>query len=846
MTENSAYPLALPEGAELAGDYVITRTLGAGGFGITYEARERSLDRLVAIKEFFPIDIVEREGWALVKPRSTQFSVKYARGLARFIDEARTITQFNHPNIVKVLRYFKANNTAFMVLSYEQGLDFDHWQQQLGRRPSEDELKAIVLPLLDALERIHKADFLHRDIAPDNIIIRHDGSPVLIDFGSARSDLTFSEKTVSALVKSGYSPFEQYAKTSKEQGPWTDIYSFAATLYQAVTLMAPPDSLSRLAHDELQPAAKLARKHYSRPFLEAIDRALALKIDQRPQNVREWRTMLFPPDAPPAQVPGSAAAPVPPPTPVFGAPPPPASAQLVAKAKRQAAKLHPAALSLKLGRLARSARDGLKEMAPRLPEKGSPQVVAETTPKRPQRSLVSMLDDFEQRQALEQEQAAEAARVAEVRAAAEAVKAAKAEAAALARQQHAEQAAEARRIRQEMKAAARALKAERAEARRLARAEAAAARGDAPRGGWLRALPAWLNQSMMIGLALIVLAAGGIGIFGDRLRHAVEVGSGTEAGKQPRPAATDAQQPAETAGRLARTLAAHDGGVARLRLADDGATLISAGKGGEVKLWQPQTGDLISVLPAGDAALGALDSHASVLALADDKGFVSLHDLSRKDDTVTKFQAIEGAIGALAFVGDSYDFVLGGGNGAMQYWSYDNGNYTRADFRGRDHSGAVADLAGNERFIVSAAADGTAKMWGRSRRTLVRTYRGHDGPIGAIAISPDSRRIATAGADETVRLWSNAGSRVRRILKGHTGPVHAVAFAPDSKTLASGGSDATVRLWDVRTGKLLQTLEGHGGAVRGLAFAADGKRLYSAGDDETIKFWDLEATTAMN
>jgi serine/threonine protein kinase len=831
LTQNSQYPMALPEGAELAGDYVITRTLGAGGFGITYEARERSLDRLVAIKEFFPIDIVEREGWALVKPRSTQFSVKYARGLQRFIDEARTITQFNHPNIVKVLRYFKANNTAFMVLSYEQGLDFDHWQQQLGRRPTEAELKAIALPLLDALERIHKADFLHRDIAPDNIIIRHDGSPVLIDFGSARSDLTFSEKTVSALVKSGYSPFEQYAKTSKEQGPWTDIYSFAATLYQAVTLMAPPDSLSRLANDEMQPAAKLAKKHYSRSFLEAIDRALALKIDDRPQNVREWRMMLFPPDAPPGNVPGSPAAATPTPTsPLVGAAPAPVSAQMLAKAKRQAAKLHPAALSVKLGRLARSARDGLKEMTPRLPGKRQPQDgAADDAPKRHQRSLVSMLDDLEHRQAREVEQAAEAA------------KAAKAEAKALARQQRAEQVAEQRRVKQEAAAAARALKAEQAEARRQARAEAAAARGDAPgRGsGLLRALPAWLNQSMMIGLALIALAAGGIGFFGEKIRDAVEDV------QLPRMVATNSQPPAAGA-RLARTLAAHDGGVAFLRLSDDGSQLVSAGRGSEIKLWQPQSGDLLAVLPAGRDPIGAADTHAGVLALGDDKGFVSLLDLGGKDAAVTRFQALDGPIGALAFVGGNYDFVLGGGNGKLQYWSYDNGNYTRSDFRGRDHEGGITSLAGGERYIVSAASDGIAKIWGRSRRTLVRTYRGHDGPIDAITISADGRRIATAGADETVRLWSNAGSRVRRVLKGHTGPVHAVAFSPDSKTLASGGSDALIRLWDVRSGKLLQTLEGHTGAVRCLVFAADGKRLYSAGDDETIRFWDLEAKTAMN
>ena len=303
MTDNSEHPLALPVGTELVGDYVITKVLGAGGFGITYEANERSLDRMVAIKEYFPVDIVEREGWALVKARSKTLDMKYARGLRRFIEEAKAITQFNHPNIVRVLRYFKTNNTAFMVLHYEEGVDMGVWRENLGAPPSESQLTAIINPLLDALELIHKNDFLHRDVAPDNIIIRKDGSPILIDFGSARSELTFNSKTVSALVKSGYSPFEQYAKNSKEQGPWTDIYSFGATLYQIVTGEAPPDSLSRLAVDEMIPAKKRAKKFFSRDFLAAIDSALAIKIEDRPQSIEEWRGLLFPANDQPVEQP---------------------------------------------------------------------------------------------------------------------------------------------------------------------------------------------------------------------------------------------------------------------------------------------------------------------------------------------------------------------------------------------------------------------------------------------------------------------------------------------------------------------------------------------------------------
>lgn len=837
MTDTSEYPMALPVGAELVGDYVITRTLGAGGFGITYEARERSLDRLVAIKEFFPIDIVEREGWALVKPRSTQFSVKYARGLSRFIDEARTITQFNHPNIVKVLRYFKANNTAFMVLHYEQGVDFDHWQRQLGRRPSESELKSIILPLFDALEMIHKADFLHRDIAPDNIIIRKDGSPVLIDFGSARSDLTFNEKTVSALVKSGYSPFEQYAKTSREQGPWTDIYSFAATLYQAVTQVAPPDSLSRLAHDELVPARKLAGKYYSKPFLDAIDGALAIKILDRPQSVAQWRDLLFPPE--PALAEAGAAAPLRV-APAGASNEPAAAAQLINDAVRRAAAFAPSDLAGKMGRLAGRARQGLRELAPRNRGDAAAEAdaVSATTPKeakRQHRSLLSLLDELEHRRAAKDE--AEALEKARIDAASAARERAQAERAAEKARVKAERTAAKERANAERAAARERVNAERAAARAAKEAEALARKQKPAQRKWtgLHALPAYFNPSMLVGLALIALMAG-IGLFGDKIRDVVEdvelprLGSAQQPQPQPAPL---------SAARLIRTLAAHDGGVVFLHLAADGGSLISAGRDGEVKYWQPLTGDLVRKLPLPELPPSAIDNRASVFAFGDDKGFVSLYDAA-KQSVASRFPALESRVHALAFVGDEYDFALGGEDGRLQYWAYRDGAYTRQEFRGRDHAGAVTCINSSERFVITGSSDGTAKLWGRARRTLVRTYRGHTGPLNAITVSMDGRRIATASNDETVRIWSSAGARVRRILKGHAGPVLAVAFSPDSRLVATAGRDAAVRLWEARSGRLLARLEGHTGSVRVVQFGADGRHLYSAGDDETIRIWDLE------
>jgi serine/threonine protein kinase len=289
--------IALPGGTELAGDYRIDRVLGAGGFGVTYLAEEIALSRKVSIKEYFPSDFATRNENGTATPRSESCSGDYTWGLERFIEEAQTLAKFNHSNIVRVYRTFRANNTAYMVLHFEEGQSLKSWLKGLNRAPRQKELDGIVAPLLDALQTIHKAEFLHRDIAPDNIIIRKSGDPVLIDFGAARSDIAAHSKTktVSALVKPGYSPYEQYAETSKQQGPWTDIYALAATLYHAVTGKRPPDSPSRMLKDEMVPAQEAALSSYRPTFLDAIQKGLALKVNARPQSVAAWRGALLAP-----------------------------------------------------------------------------------------------------------------------------------------------------------------------------------------------------------------------------------------------------------------------------------------------------------------------------------------------------------------------------------------------------------------------------------------------------------------------------------------------------------------------------------------------------------------------
>jgi len=277
--------------------YQIIKILGQGGFGITYLAHDTNLDQQVAIKEYLPTDLAVREDNVSVHPVSEDHSESYQWGLERFISEARTLAKFKHHNIVRVLSVFTENNTAYMVMEYEHGEPMDALLKN-RKTIEEEKLKSILMPMLDGLEAVHKAGFIHRDIKPPNIYIRTDGSPVLLDFGSARQSLGIQTHTLTTMVSPGYAPFEQYTSKSDKQGPWTDIYGLGATLYRAVTGIGPTDAMDRseaLLHtskDVYIPASKIAHDNYSGVFLAAIDHALMFKTDGRPQSIDEWRKEL--------------------------------------------------------------------------------------------------------------------------------------------------------------------------------------------------------------------------------------------------------------------------------------------------------------------------------------------------------------------------------------------------------------------------------------------------------------------------------------------------------------------------------------------------------------------------
>jgi len=291
-TEPSS-PLFLPPRTILEGKYLIGRVLGQGGFGITYLAWDLNLNVKLAIKEYFPQDLASRAaGHSQVSAYSGSMGSQYEYGLDKFLQEARTLAQFEgHPNIVSVRDYFKANGTAYFVMSYVEGITLQKHLANSGGKLPVDRALGIIMPVLDALKEVHAVNILHRDISPDNIFINHRGQIILIDFGAARQAIGEKGRSLSIILKPGYAPEEQY-RSKGEQGPWTDIYAVAATLYHLITGQQPPEALERLVEDHMAFPTQLG-VDINVNEEQAIIKALAVRAPDRFQNVYDFQAALL-------------------------------------------------------------------------------------------------------------------------------------------------------------------------------------------------------------------------------------------------------------------------------------------------------------------------------------------------------------------------------------------------------------------------------------------------------------------------------------------------------------------------------------------------------------------------
>ena len=311
------YNNALPEDYMLD-DFKIIKVLGAGGFGIAYLAKDTYLNQQCVIKEYMPKEFAYRDSYSgAIHSTSSSSAENYEWGLKEFLNEARTIAKFNHPNIVQVSRFFRENNTAYIVMPYFEGDSLDELLKLApNERATEEELRNIVIPLLEGLQIVHAQHIFHRDIKPSNIYICDNGNtPILIDFGAARFSLGSHSRSITTIVTPGYSPHEQYHQHGK-QGAWTDIYSMAAVMYHLIDGKMPIESPARVGDDDpLIPASTIGKGKYSSHLLKAIDHALEFNVNDRPQSVEEWlleiNGITLPPQKPPRKpVPNPEPAPI--------------------------------------------------------------------------------------------------------------------------------------------------------------------------------------------------------------------------------------------------------------------------------------------------------------------------------------------------------------------------------------------------------------------------------------------------------------------------------------------------------------------------------------------------------
>ncbi len=266
-------------------NYRVEKILGRGGFGITYLATDLGSGLQVAIKEYFPKEIAKRGKNLEVRPLGNAENKQiFEWGRAQFLNEAKILAQLDHPNVISVKRYFRENETAYLVMEYFEGESLTELlkNESLGV----ENIKIIFYSLLDGLEHIHNNNLLHRDIKPSNIYINSDGRPVLLDFGSAKTLVTSNKFN---HASDGYAPPEQYNTRSK-QGPWSDIYGLAATFYRTISGVKPQPSFpDRILQDQIIPLTNLDIFTYSFRFLDAIDKALSISPELRPQSVEEFR-----------------------------------------------------------------------------------------------------------------------------------------------------------------------------------------------------------------------------------------------------------------------------------------------------------------------------------------------------------------------------------------------------------------------------------------------------------------------------------------------------------------------------------------------------------------------------
>lgn len=275
---------ALPPGYVLR-QYRIVRTLAGGGFSIVYLAEDQQRQQTVVIKEYLPSTQARRGEDESVESLSAETDAPFRQGIKRFFDEAAALARINHPSVVRVLDFFRDNNTVYLVMNYEEGKDLGWYIKRRGGGLSEKFLRTVFPQLLLGLRELHANNLLHLDIKPPNIFLRPGGNPLLLDFGAAQPAYRENRVLGAHTLTAGYAPVEQHRRG--HLGPWTDLYAIGASMWTCISGKSPPPSPQRAERDKYKPAVRAYAGRYSRELLEAIDWCLRMDQLERPQTVQQ-------------------------------------------------------------------------------------------------------------------------------------------------------------------------------------------------------------------------------------------------------------------------------------------------------------------------------------------------------------------------------------------------------------------------------------------------------------------------------------------------------------------------------------------------------------------------------
>ena len=286
-SDEGKYPIALRAGSILNGRYIVGRVLGQGGFGITYLAQDYQTKGLVAIKEYLPTEFAGRTtGTCAVQVYSGDRRENFEYGKEQFLAEAKTLAEFiGNDHIVRIYSYFEEYGTAYLAMEYIDGESLDKYMRRFGGRLTVEQANELLIPVMEALDWVHSKGIVHRDIAPDNIIVTKDGRAKLIDFGAARYSTGEKSKSLDVILKHGFAPKEQYIRRGR-QGPFTDVYAMAATYYYAITGKILPDAIERMDEDELIPPTTLGVK-MNKTAEDALLKGLEVSASERYQRMGE-------------------------------------------------------------------------------------------------------------------------------------------------------------------------------------------------------------------------------------------------------------------------------------------------------------------------------------------------------------------------------------------------------------------------------------------------------------------------------------------------------------------------------------------------------------------------------